>query len=174
MSSKENLAGKAGGSRSDLTTGGAGGGSKHGSIRNLASQKQQVPPPPVEQPVPPTNAIVYENTYAMKPDRKFQSEPVRKLTEEILKTSLLKVKYDAEKVPDISMKLANEILAAIKKLEYDRYKFVVDITIGEFKGQGIRVASRCLWDTSTDSFASASFRNGTLFAVAIVFACYYE
>lgn len=44
-------------------------------------------------------------------------------------------------------------------MEFERYKLIVDVTIGEFKGQGIRLASRCVWDTSTDSYSSSSFRN---------------
>ncbi|KAI9334720.1 Tctex-1 family-domain-containing protein [Obelidium mucronatum] len=123
---------------------------------------------------PLTNAQVYENTYKMKPDRKFQSEPVRRIAEEILQNTLKKAKYDPEKVATLSAKIGNDILAAVKKLDYDRYKIVVDVTIGEFKGQGIRVASRSLWDTSTDTYTSASFRNANLFAVAIVFGCFFE
>ncbi|KAJ3023333.1 Tctex1 domain-containing protein 3 [Thoreauomyces humboldtii] len=110
----------------------------------------------------------------MKPDKKFHSEPVRRIAEEILQRSLAKVKYDGEKVPILCQSISNEILANVKKLDYDRYKYVVDVTIGEFKGQGIRVASRAVWDTTTDSYASSSFKNATLFAVAMVFGCYYE
>ncbi len=44
-------------------------------------------------------------------------------------------------------------------LGFERYKFVVETTIGEFTGQGVRVASRAVWDTTTDSYASASFKN---------------
>ncbi|KND01849.1 uncharacterized protein SPPG_03639 [Spizellomyces punctatus DAOM BR117] len=150
------------GSRSNLLA------SRHGSRTNLTRGTMQ------EEQVPPVNAVVFENTYKTKPDRKFQSGQVRRLTEEILQKSLTKVKYDSEQVPVLCQTISNEILAAVKKLDYERYKFVVDVTIGEFKGQGIRVASRALWDTTTDSYASVSFKNATLFAVAIVFGCYYE
>ncbi|KAJ3181248.1 Tctex1 domain-containing protein 2 [Geranomyces variabilis] len=122
----------------------------------------------------PVNAVVFENTYKMKPDQKFHSEPVRRITEDVLQRTLTKVKYDGEKIPLLCQQISNEILASVKKLDYDRYKYVVDVTIGEFKGQGIRVASRAIWDTTTDSYASASFKNATLFAVAMVFGCYYE
>lgn len=42
------------------------------------------------------------------------------------------------------------------------------------QGQGIFSASRCLWDEKTDNYVSASYYNNSLFAVATVFACYYE
>jgi hypothetical protein len=35
----------------------------------------------------------------------------------------------------------------VKNLGYERYKLVVQVTVGEKTGQGIRLASRCLWDT---------------------------
>ncbi|KAI9013251.1 Tctex-1 family-domain-containing protein [Gaertneriomyces semiglobifer] len=169
--------------------GGGGGGGLHGSKTNLTSSSKHgsrvnighaasvggaAPPAVGEGQVPPANAIVFENTYRIKPDKKFQSEVVRRITDEILKSRLTKTKYSYDTVPELTQSISNEIMAAVKKLEYDRYKFVVDVTIGEFKGQGIRVASRAIWDTATDSYVSASFKNATLFAVAMVFGCYYE
>jgi len=82
--------------------------------------------------------------------------------------------YETKKAQDMSKQMANEILEEVKKFEYDRYKLVVDVTIGEYTGQGVRVSSRAIWDTSTDSYASSSYRHGNVFVTAIVFACYYE
>jgi hypothetical protein len=45
------------------------------------------------------------------------------------------------------------------ELKFDRYKLVVQVVIGENKGQSVRVSSRCLWDTDTDNYASFSFKN---------------
>ena len=43
-----------------------------------------------------------------------------------------------------------------------RYKVVVQTTIGQMRDQGIRIASRCLWDPTTDNYASCSFSNVSL------------
>lgn len=40
-----------------------------------------------------------------------------------------------------------------------RYKIVVQTTVGQMKDQGIRIASRCLWDPTTDNYASCNFKN---------------
>jgi hypothetical protein len=48
------------------------------------------------------------------------------------------------------------------------------VTVGEKTGQGIRMASRCLWDTATDNFASEFYENASVFCVAMVFGLYYE
>jgi hypothetical protein len=48
------------------------------------------------------------------------------------------------------------------ELECPRYKYVVQVFLGENKGQGARVASRCLWDTETDNYATFSYKNVSL------------
>ncbi|KAJ3319599.1 Tctex1 domain-containing protein 2, partial [Gonapodya sp. JEL0774] len=113
--------------------------------------------------------ITQENTYQMKPTKKFLSEPVQRIVKEILQTRLNKSVYNAEKTPELTKSISNEILQEVKKLNFDRYKLVVEVNIGEFKGQGVRSASRMIADTTTDSYASASFRNASIFAIAVVF-----
>lgn len=45
------------------------------------------------------------------------------------------------------------------QLHLPRYKIIVQTTVGQMRNQGIRVASRCLWDLNTDNYASASYTN---------------
>ena len=40
-----------------------------------------------------------------------------------------------------------------------RYKVVIQTTIGQLRDQGIRVASRCLWDLSTDNYSAVNYTN---------------
>ena len=46
--------------------------------------------------------------------------------------------------------------------------------LGEVKGQGAYIASRCLWDTDTDNYAAFSMKNESLFCVIMVFGLYLE
>ena len=55
-----------------------------------------------------------------------------------------------------------------------RYKVVVQVTLGQMKDQGVRVASRCLWDTSTDNYASTRYQNQSLWCCAMIFGLYCE
>ena len=48
------------------------------------------------------------------------------------------------------------------------------IVLGQNKQQGVRVASRCLWDTETDNFASYTFSSDAMWCTAMVFGCYTE
>lgn len=42
----------------------------------------------------------------------------------------------------------------VAELELPRYKFMVQVIVGENKGEGVRVGTRCLWDTATDGMAT--------------------
>jgi hypothetical protein len=48
------------------------------------------------------------------------------------------------------------------------------VTLGQKGGQATRVVSRCLWDTSTDSFASETYENETVYCVCQVYGVYYQ
>ncbi|KAA6365625.1 MAG: hypothetical protein EZS28_038848, partial [Streblomastix strix] len=44
-------------------------------------------------------------------------------------------------------------------MDFDRYKYCVQVVIGEQKGEGIRMGFKALWDQDTDNFAQAIFMN---------------
>lgn len=60
------------------------------------------------------------------------------------------------------------------KSEFDlpRYKLVVQVLIGEQRGEGIRYGGRCLWDPNTDAYAEDTYRNDSLFCVASAYGVY--
>ena len=71
-------------------------------------------------------------------------------------------------------KIADEIKSACKGLSIPAYKIVVQTVIGQVQGQGVKVASKCLWDEGNDNYASYTFCNHSLFCTGIVFGIYYE
>ena len=100
--------------------------------------------------------------------------PVQKLLSETIKERLHDTTYDPLKSAQIAKELADTIKERVKNLNFTRYKLVVQVTVGEKTGQAIRLASRCLWDTATDNFASDFYENSSVFCVAMVFGLYYE
>jgi hypothetical protein len=44
-------------------------------------------------------------------------------------------------------------------LDVPRYKYIVQVVMGEQKGEGIQIGSRFFWDSDTDKFATESFSN---------------
>lgn len=76
-------------------------------------------------------------------------------------------------MPDWCRAISDKIKTHIKNLGYERYKVVVEVVIGEQRGEGVRMGTRCLWDSDTDSYASDVFMNDSLFCCAAAFGIYY-
>ena len=70
--------------------------------------------------------------------------------------------------------IVDQIKMSVKALNIPSYKIVVQAVIGEISGQGVRIASKCLWDDVNDNFASYTYQNNSLFCTGIVFGAYYE
>lgn len=45
------------------------------------------------------------------------------------------------------------------EMNLPRYKYVVQVVIGEQRGEGVRMGSRCFWDSETDNVASETYVN---------------
>ncbi len=53
--------------------------------------------------------------------------------------------------------MANEIKQAVKlQCGIPRHKIIVQLVVGQNDGQGVRVASKCLWDTNCDNWTSVT------------------
>lgn len=123
--------------------------------------------------------VVYENTYITEPSgygegAKFQRHKVQEVLKAVLKEKMANQKYDPVKGAQIAKQLADDLKEKVRNLGYDRYKLVIQVTIGQKTGQAMRIVSRCLWDTTTDSFASEYFDNESLYCVCQVYGIYYE
>ncbi|KAI4464711.1 t-complex-associated-testis-expressed 1/ dynein light chain [Holotrichia oblita] len=114
------------------------------------------------------------NTYQIKPAlaNKFKADPVKDLIHGVLTDTLTGQVYDSKNAKKWTVNIANKINEKIKSLQMKRYKHVVQVTLGEMKGAGVKSGVRCLWDAETDGYASDIFINDTIFSVVVVFAIY--
>ena len=122
-------------------------------------------------------------TFIMKPGQEeiFYPSQVKKIAEEKILSKLEPAKkgdppmeYDEDEVKDWVVEIADKIKADVKLLNIPRYKVVVQVTIGSQSNQGVRIASRCLWNTGTDNYASFSYTNSSLWCNAMIFGVYTE
>ena len=118
--------------------------------------------------------LTYENTYQLEPKKRFQACKAKEIIEDVLKNNLKDEAYDPNSCRQFGKTLCEIIKGRVKELNYERYKIIVTVSIGQLKGQGFRMGSRCCWDPKQDNFATASFRNKTLFAIGCVWGVYYE
>ncbi|NXP78248.1 TC1D3 protein, partial [Ramphastos sulfuratus] len=118
--------------------------------------------------------IIYANTYRLESHKKFQDYLVRDKAQVILMNELQQAKYDGVSSPALCASISEEILKAVKELDFDRYKYVVSVLIVEKAGQAMNVASRCVWDAQRDTWVSARCETETFIALALIMACYYD
>ena len=116
-------------------------------------------------------------TYRMAPqaDRKFRPQIVKKIMDEAFEESLDSLdNYDAVKCRALTTQVCEDIKQRVKWLNFERCKLICLVHIGSISGQGMRVASQCLWDHTVDNFASTTYSKGDIFAVALLFGVYKE
>jgi len=118
--------------------------------------------------------VILTETSKTRQGYKFMRGPVQKILTDTIKERLEGTQYDPLKSAQIAKELADTVKERVKNLGYERYKLVVQVTVGEKTGQALRLASRCLWDTATDNFASDFYENSSVFCVGMVFGLYYE
>jgi hypothetical protein len=96
--------------------------------------------------------------------------------QEIIKGTLAETLEKQAYVPEAASQTAREIVEVIKsKLKEvlpPRYKLVVQVLLGEQRGQGIAMGFRGFWDNDSDNFARETFSNDSIFAVGIAYAMY--
>ena len=118
--------------------------------------------------------IKLQNTYRIKPQNKFNSNSVEKIMKGVLESYLDGEVYEPKMCANLAQNLSEVIKSRVKDLGFMRYKLVCNVIIGENSDQDMRMVSRCLWNAETDSYAEAHYSKGKLYAVASVYATYFE
>jgi len=108
------------------------------------------------------------------PDQHFRKSVGDAICKQIVDETLTDKEWNNEDETRWTVEITERIKQACKDLGLKRYKYVVQVTLGEVKKQGVRIASRCLWDTNNDNHSSYSFKNESLWCSAMLFACYTE
>uniref|UniRef100_A0A8C5TPE6 Tctex1 domain containing 4 n=1 Tax=Malurus cyaneus samueli TaxID=2593467 RepID=A0A8C5TPE6_9PASS len=128
---------------------------------------------PILQPILKTRL---GNTYRMGPEEgcKFNVERVQRVLEGTLASALESTVYSPQGSAPLAQSLTELLQSRAKQVVPPRYKLVCHVVLGQQGQQSLVVASRALWDPENDSFASATFSNASLFAVATVHGVYFE
>ncbi|XP_065070247.1 dynein light chain Tctex-type protein 2B-like [Rhopilema esculentum] len=123
---------------------------------------------------PKPQKVLFENTYKMEPDKRFDLKKAKDLLDKILEENFSDAEYDPTKSGILAKRVSTIIKDRMKTLGFERFKYVCNVIIGQNGNHGIKVASRYLWDARRDNWINASFSNKELFVVASVFALYFE
>ncbi|XP_048202820.1 dynein light chain Tctex-type protein 2B [Perognathus longimembris pacificus] len=121
------------------------------------------------------NAGESENTYILRPifQQRFRPSVVKDCIHTVLKEELTYAEYSPEEMPQLTKRLSETVKDKLKDMGFDRYKMVVQVLIGEQRGEGVFMAARCFWDADTDNYIHDVFMNDSLFCVVAAFGCFY-
>lgn len=117
-----------------------------------------------------------ENTFQLNPceDYKFSSKQMERAMKEILDKQLTETDYNGKICPTVAANLSSLIKERAKEFPWKRYRYVVQVVVGENSDQAVQIGSRCIWDEKNDNFACVTFKNKTVFAVAACYGIYLE
>jgi len=120
--------------------------------------------------------IRYENTYRMEPDddHKIDLIRIRRIATSVIDAAIAGYKYDANHAKQFTVSLAERIRNQIKQLPFSRYKIVIEVSIGQKKGQDLRITSRCLWDLKWDRHITVTKETSDAYVTVTIFYIYTE
>ena len=120
-------------------------------------------PPPVMEP-----------TFRLEPTKPFSVSRIVAMLEPLLNERLDEFEYSPNLARWFARKLSDEIKNRIKRMNFERYKIVCIVNIGEKLDQSIKIASRCLWNDHIDTLASYTWQNESAFCCVTVFGIYFD
>ncbi|CAG9110062.1 hypothetical protein JYU34_010859 [Plutella xylostella] len=112
--------------------------------------------------------------YEVRPGlgEKFQSQAVQEIILRAMGEQLAGRQYRPDLAPAWANKISNAVRHLVQELNMKRYKIIVQTTIIEMKGAGVKCAQRLIWDPETDAYIDDTFRNDTLLCHTIVYGVY--
>ncbi|XP_050311585.1 dynein light chain Tctex-type protein 2B-like [Anthonomus grandis grandis] len=119
-------------------------------------------------------SVAPQNSYQIKPSFQdiFKQVPVKEIIRSVQFSMLSGKTYDPDMAKKWTIKMANEINEKVKDVGMKRYRHIVQVIIGERKGQGVKSGCRCVWDTDIDTSCNEIFMNDTIFCAVTVFAVF--
>ncbi|KAJ2948572.1 hypothetical protein O0L34_g7825 [Tuta absoluta] len=117
---------------------------------------------------------IYQPTYQLWPKKPFDVAKVEKILKQMVDSELEEVEYSDKTAPELCVSLAENIRNTVKEENYDRYRIIVAVNIGQKRQQGVHMFHSFLWDPERDSFASHAYENCHLFAIVVVYGIYLD
>ncbi|XP_063378610.1 dynein light chain Tctex-type protein 2B-like [Cydia fagiglandana] len=119
-------------------------------------------------------ALTYLPTYQLGPTRKVKDFEVRKIIDNFLDEHFTGHKYNVQESPALALRLSCEIMREMKTMEYNRYRFIVVVTIYQRRSQCYNNAITFLWDSERDTYVDVQRVTTTAAIQVTAFAIYLD
>lgn len=114
------------------------------------------------------------NTYQLESNNPFDARAVEDIANQVVHENIASSSLHPSSFENLARSLSEEILFQIKMRDFDRYRILVTVTIGEKFYQNY-VESLCvIWDIEKDSMATFVYDRSNIFITVNVFGIYYE
>jgi len=146
----------------------------------LADKRKSMMPPKPTTPakgkkgVPSKPVLQYMPTYRLEPSFPLNREKCEKIMVSVMEVAFDNYVYDGRKVLNVCCEVSEEIKNRLKQQGYDRYRYVVTVTVGEKLMQGYKQYINFLWDATKDGFLRYIVDQPEYFAIVTVFYLYYD
>ena len=116
--------------------------------------------------------VVKDDLLILQPACKFQDLQIQAIIEDVLRTNLRGVYFSSYECESRCDALSQMIKQKLQVFEQHLDDVAVVVLMGRVYDTEIERASHKVWNQQHDSFASAWYKNDSLFAVGTVFASY--
>ncbi|UJR28909.1 hypothetical protein I4U23_010127 [Adineta vaga] len=118
----------------------------------------------------------YENTYHLEPndDNKLDIMRIHRVAMNIIETAMINYKYNGKEAKGFIEMLAERIRNQMKLLPFTRYKIITQVSVGQKKGQDLRIVSQCLWNLQSDRHITIRKETLNAYVIVTIFFVYTE
>ncbi|GBP34471.1 Tctex1 domain-containing protein 3 [Eumeta japonica] len=118
--------------------------------------------------------MTYLNTYQLDPRSSFHIPKVKKIINKHLNEKFGDHRYHLQESPALAIRIAGEVMRELKQMQFNRYRIISVVTIGQKRAQSYNNAISFLWDHERDSYADVEKETCTAFIQVTVFAVYLD
>uniref|UniRef100_A0A182PCJ2 Dynein light chain n=1 Tax=Anopheles epiroticus TaxID=199890 RepID=A0A182PCJ2_9DIPT len=116
----------------------------------------------------------FQNTFRLESKNPVRREVMESMMGHFLRSYLDEYKYVPKRAKRLAENLSEELRNQFKMCQFERYRCVAVVTVGDKKMQDFRCVARALWDAEKDDCISSTYEAPTFFVVASVWIVYYE
>lgn len=116
----------------------------------------------------------FQPTYRLEPKRPFKHDDCYSILQNLIEFNLQNYVYNPKTASRLCLYLSEEIKIRVKKLDFDRFKIICVVTIGQKYHQEYKSVVKFLWDANRDGYANFVYDSTNLFCNGTIYAVYYE
>ncbi|XP_037888474.1 tctex1 domain-containing protein 1 [Glossina fuscipes] len=116
----------------------------------------------------------YLPTYRLEPKVPLNKEVCEKIIKTVMDKTFQDFVYAPKPALSLCAEVSEEIKNRVKNLNFDRYRYIVLVSIGEKLYQGYYSLVNFLWDPEKDGYLSYVYDTPKFFAVATLYYLYYD